>query len=62
MHNLRAERFYKPQLINGMMASADGPIRTFPLRGDQGYAAVSPLQPSDDNWGFTRRGNTRRTD
>ena len=28
-----AERFYKPQMINGMMASADGPIKTFPLRG-----------------------------
>ena len=33
MHNLRAERFYKPRLVNGMMASADGPIKTFPLRG-----------------------------
>jgi cytochrome c peroxidase len=33
MHNLRAERFYKPVLINGLMASADGPIKTFPLRG-----------------------------
>ena len=33
MHNLRAERFFKPQLINGRMASADGPIKTFPLRG-----------------------------
>ena len=33
MHNLQAERFYKPRLINGMMASADGPIKTFPLRG-----------------------------
>lgn len=33
MHNLKVERFYKPQLINGMMASADGPIKTFPLRG-----------------------------
>jgi cytochrome c peroxidase len=33
MHNLRTERFFKPQLINGMMASADGPIKTFPLRG-----------------------------
>jgi cytochrome c peroxidase len=33
MHNLRAERFYKPRIINGMMASADGPIKTFPLRG-----------------------------
>ena len=33
MHNLRAERFYKQQTINGMTASADGPIKTFPLRG-----------------------------
>lgn len=33
MHNLRAERFYKPHLINGHMAAADGPIKTFPLRG-----------------------------
>jgi cytochrome c peroxidase len=33
MHNLRAERFYKPVMINGRMASADGPIKTFPLRG-----------------------------
>ena len=33
MHNLGAERFYRPQMINGMMASADGPIKTFPLRG-----------------------------
>ncbi len=33
MHNLRAERFYKPRMINGMMASQDGPIKTFPLRG-----------------------------
>jgi cytochrome c peroxidase len=33
MHNLRAERFFKPKMINGRMASADGPIKTFPLRG-----------------------------
>ncbi len=33
MHNLKVERFYKPQEINGRMASADGPIKTFPLRG-----------------------------
>lgn len=33
MHNLKTERFYKPRLINGRMASADGPIKTFPLRG-----------------------------
>lgn len=33
MHNLKVERFYKPRDINGRMASADGPIKTFPLRG-----------------------------
>ena len=33
MHNLKTERFFKPQLVNGRMASADGPIKTFPLRG-----------------------------
>jgi len=33
MHDLRTERFFEPRLINGRMASADGPIKTFPLRG-----------------------------
>ena len=33
MHNLRVERFYTERMINGRMASADGPIKTFPLRG-----------------------------
>ena len=33
MHNLQAERFYRSHMINGEMASADGPIKTFPLRG-----------------------------
>ena len=33
MHNLRAERFYTERMINGVKASADGPIKTFPLRG-----------------------------
>ncbi len=33
MHNLKVERFFKAQMINGRMASADGPIKTFPLRG-----------------------------
>jgi cytochrome c peroxidase len=32
-HNLQAERFFKPTLINNMMAIGDGPIKTFPLRG-----------------------------
>lgn len=33
MHNLRTERFFEPQMINGRLAKADGPIKTFPLRG-----------------------------
>jgi len=33
MHNLRTERFYKPQMINGRYAASDGPIKNFPLRG-----------------------------
>jgi len=33
MHNLRAERFFKPKMINGRYAASDGPIKTFPLRG-----------------------------
>jgi len=33
MHNLKAERFYKQELANGMMMAHDGTIKTFPLRG-----------------------------
>src|SRR6267378_3850018 len=33
MHNLQAERFFKPVTINNMRAIGDGPIKTFPLRG-----------------------------
>ena len=33
MHDLKAERFFEPQMVNGRMASADGPIKTFTLRG-----------------------------
>ena len=33
MHNLRAERFFKPRMVNNLMETADGPIKTFPLRG-----------------------------
>jgi len=33
MYNLRAERFFEPQMVNGRMASSDGPIKTFSLRG-----------------------------
>ncbi len=33
MHNLGADRFYKQRMVNGMVMAADGPIKTFPLRG-----------------------------
>jgi cytochrome c peroxidase len=33
MHDLQVERFYSAQLINGAVMGADGPIKTFPLRG-----------------------------
>jgi cytochrome c peroxidase len=33
MHDLKVERFYKPQMINGLYATKQGPIKTFTLRG-----------------------------
>jgi cytochrome c peroxidase len=33
MHDLQVERFYKAQTINGLYIRAEGPIKTFPLRG-----------------------------
>lgn len=33
MHNLKLERFFEKVTVNGRTASADGPIKTFPLRG-----------------------------
>jgi cytochrome c peroxidase len=33
MHDLQVERFYKPQTHNGLLATTQGPIKTFPLRG-----------------------------
>jgi len=33
MHNLKTERFFEPQMINGRYAAMDGPIKNFPLRG-----------------------------
>ncbi|HKB05335.1 MAG TPA: cytochrome B6 [Gemmataceae bacterium] len=33
LHDLQVERFYKTQTINGLVATKQGPIKTFPLRG-----------------------------
>jgi cytochrome c peroxidase len=33
MHDLKVERFYTPQMINGQWIHAEGPIKSFTLRG-----------------------------
>ena len=33
MHDLKTEHFFKPVMINGVQATSDGAIKTFPLRG-----------------------------
>src|SRR5918912_1138422 len=33
MHDLQVERVYKTQTHNGLVATKQGPIKTFPLRG-----------------------------
>jgi cytochrome c peroxidase len=33
MHDLKVERFYETQTHNGLVATKQGPIKTFPLRG-----------------------------
>jgi len=33
MHDLRADRFYEPAMLNGRFTTAGGPVKTFPLRG-----------------------------
>lgn len=33
MHDLKVERFFKPRMEGSMMITAQGPIKTFPLRG-----------------------------
>jgi cytochrome c peroxidase len=33
MHDLKLERFYKPQLINDQLMRPEGPMKTFTLRG-----------------------------
>ena len=33
MHDLKVDRFYKTQTINGLVATSQGPIKTFSLRG-----------------------------
>lgn len=55
MHNLKVERFFKEKEIEGRLASADGPIKTFPLRGIKDsppYLHDSRLLTLDDSVEF----------
>ena len=55
MHNLKTERFYKPQDVNGHVGVGDGPIKTFPLRGIKDsppYLHDDRLLTLDDTVGF----------
>ena len=33
MHDLKTERFFKPEIVNGLNETGDGAIKTFTLRG-----------------------------
>ena len=48
MHNLQAERFFKPQMINGRMAIGRRPDQDLPAARHQGFAAVPARRPAAD--------------
>jgi cytochrome c peroxidase len=55
MHDLKTERFFKPELVNGAMMVGDGPIKTFALRGikdDPPYLHDQRLLTLDDTVEF----------
>jgi hypothetical protein len=54
MHNLKLDHFYTLRMINGHMANTDGPIKTFPLGGHQGFAALLARWAPADLRGFRR--------
>jgi cytochrome c peroxidase len=55
MHDLKTERFFKPELVNYAEEVGDGPIKTFPLRGikdDPPYLHDERLLTLDDTVEF----------
>jgi cytochrome c peroxidase len=55
MHDLKTERFFKPELVNYAMEVGDGPIKTFALRGikdDPPYLHDERLLTLDDSVEF----------
>jgi hypothetical protein len=54
MHDLRTERFFKPEMINYATEVGDGSIKTFALRGvkDPPYLRDQRLLTLDDTFEF----------
>ena len=55
MHDLKTERFFKPEMVNHAMEVGDGKIKTFPLRGvkdDPPYLHDERLLTLDDTVEF----------
>ncbi len=55
MHDLKFKRFYKTQTINGVVATIEGSIKTFPLRGikeSPPYLHDGPLLTLEDTVEF----------
>jgi cytochrome c peroxidase len=55
MHDLKTERFFKPEMVNNAMEVGDGPIKTFSLRGikdDPPYMHDQRLLTLDDTVEF----------
>jgi hypothetical protein len=48
MHDLKTERFFKPEMVNDMNEVGDGAVKTFPLRGivasDDGVGTPAGIQ------------------
>ena len=54
MHDLKVDRFYKTQTINGLVATSAGADQDVPAARHQGIAAVLPRRPAADAGGHGR--------
>ena len=54
MHDLQVERFFKPRMINGRMASGGRADQDLPAARHQGLAAVPARRPAADAGGHGR--------
>ena len=54
MHDLKVDRFYKTQTINGLVATSARSDQDVPAAGHQGVAAILPRRPAADAGGHGR--------